>query len=507
MNFEAILFSHTGFAGDIYTVYDLYFIRCYLNTYIKGKIAMSKYFASAFIIGLISLLPLSDEVSARGPGGGGGGHPGGMGGSMPGAGGGMNRFTPNFSPSINPYGAADNFSRSNITPGNRAGIGQLQGVGQGLNAIQHSTINNIQGFNKNQFGMGNAPNRMNYGNWYHGNWHGPWNQPWHPHPVAWWTAGYMTGWAVASAPWAWGYWPYYNPYFTSEMVVTGTYVDYSQPIVTASLPGYVIDAQSTASQLVMNLFDDARKSFSQGDYNAALSQINKAIAKMPNDTVLHQFRGLALFALGRYQESAAAVYAVLSIGPGWDADTMNDLYPNRDVYAEQLRALEQYSRENPKSAESHFLLAYHYLTAGNTDAALREFKNVVSLNPNDQLSAQLLASLSTPVDAEQPKPDAPAVAVAPVDPARLPGIWKTTRPDGSTITLILTTDRNYSWKFTQKDKIQEFSGPYTVADNLLILKKENNPVMVGQVTPLTGNRFNFKLAGDNPNDPGLTFVK
>ena len=68
-------------------------------------------------------------------------------------------------------------------------------------------------------------------------------------------------------------------------------------------------------------------------------------------------------------------------------------------------------------------------------------------------------------------------------------------------------DGKFTWKLAQKDKPQEFSGDYTVADNLLILKQNNNPVMVGQVTQLAGNRFNFKLAGDNPNDPGLTFSK
>ena len=31
--------------------------------------------------------------------------------------------------------------------------------------------------------------------------------------------------------------------------------------------------------------------------------------------------------------------------------------------------------------------------------------------------------------------------------------------------------------------------------------------MVGQVASLAGDRFNFKLVGDNPSDPGLTFVR
>ena len=71
----------------------------------------------------------------------------------------------------------------------------------------------------------------------------------------------------------------------------------------------------------------------------------------------------------------------------------------------------------------------------------------------------------------------------------------------------LAKDGKYTWKFAQNGKPQEFSGDYTVADNLLILKQGDIPVMVGQVTPLADDRFNFKLPGDNPSDPGLTFGK
>ncbi len=71
----------------------------------------------------------------------------------------------------------------------------------------------------------------------------------------------------------------------------------------------------------------------------------------------------------------------------------------------------------------------------------------------------------------------------------------------------LTKDGKYTWKYAQKDKPQEFSGSYVVADNLLILKRGDTPVMVGQVTPLGDGRFNFKLPGGNPADPGLTFGK
>ena len=442
------------------------------------------------------------------------------------------------------FGQNADFNRSNFSAANRADFGRVPAQGQGANFGQRGNFDNAQRFGENRTGIadraafenrynvgdraniGNrniAGNQFNfnrstnfngrdYGNWYHGDWHGNWDHHWHGWPAGWWGAGFLAGWGwgAATAPWSWGYWPYYNPYCAAPIVIDGgTTIDYSQPIVDAS-PQYAVNdqaAQTTASDQAMQSFGDARQSFLDGDYNAALSQINAAIAQVPNDTVLHEFRGLTLFALRRYQEAAGAVYAVLSVGPGWDWTTLSSLYPNVDVYTEQLRALEDYSRKDPKSAEAHFLLAYNYLTCGHTDAAETQLKQVVSLNPKDQLSAQLLSSLSAPAETEAAKPAAPAAPAKPVDAAALAGNWTATRADGATIRLSIAPDGKFTWKFAQKDKPQEFSGDYTVADNILILKQNNNPVMVGQVTQLAGNRFNFKLAGDNPNDPGLNFSK
>ena len=219
-------------------------------------------------------------------------------------------------------------------------------------------------------------------------------------------------------------------------MIDGTTIDYSQPIVAAAQPQYTVNDQAaptTAEDQAMQIFDTARESFMQGDYNSALSQVGSAIAKLPNDTVLAEFRGLTLFALKRYQEAAGAVYAVMSVGPGWDWTTLSSLYPNVDVYTEQLRALEEYARNNPKSAESHFLLAYNYLTCGYNDAAAKQLKEVVSLNPKDQLSAQLLASLTAPTGGGRTKPNEPAAPPKPVDAAGLAGNWKAPRADGATI--------------------------------------------------------------------------
>ena len=49
---------------------------------------------------------------------------------------------------------------------------------------------------------------------------------------------------------------------------------------------------------------------------------------------------------------------------------MAGLYPDIDVYTAQLRKLEAFVTANPKSTAGRFVLAYHYLTQGNIDAAV-----------------------------------------------------------------------------------------------------------------------------------------
>lgn len=352
-----------------------------------------------------------------------------------------------------------------------------------------------------------GPGYNHTNNWYHGNWHDHpnWNHNWHYGPAAWWGAGFVAGVAL-DAPWSWGYWPYYNPYCVGPVVVGDTTFDYSQPIATATMPAdQTPDDDDQESQVL----DGARDAFAQGDYATAMTQVNQAISTDPRDTLAHEFRGLILFAQKKYKESAAAVYAVLSVGPGWDWTTMSSFYPDVSVYTSQLRALEQYRNANPKSPEARFLLAYHYMTCGHLDAAIAELKEVVRLSPKDQLSAQILAALTQDKSGGKATPPsaAPATPAKPVVAANLIGNWTASRSDGSTFALNLDKLGAYSWTYTAQGKANTFSGAYTVADNVLILNEGGNPKMVGQIIPIDDNSFTFKLAGDNPSDPGLTFSK
>jgi hypothetical protein len=364
--------------------------------------------------------------------------------------------------------------------------------------------------------------------WYHGSWHGHWDHPWNSWPYTWFNA--EVGWDLAAAtPWSWGYWPYYNPYCTAPVVVEGGTIDYSQPIAAAVPPEALANPTSPADEAALVL-DAARDAFLRGDYPAALSQVNQAIARNPNDPLSHEFRCLVCFALKQYEEAAAGAYAVLSVGPGWDWTTLSSFYPNVDVYAQQLHALEEYIDAHSNQPDVRFLLAYHYLTCGHTDAAAQQLKAVVQLNPRDQLSTQLLAALAAPsrkfVLPETKKlaaqlddllaatqggylaePNAAAAPTKPLDAVSLVGDWKARQPDGSTVALRLTSNWTYTWWFTRQGKSQDHSGTYALTDNLLILKEGNTPVMVGRVALLGDNRLNFKLVNDNPSDPGLTFSR
>ncbi|MGQ0634125.1 MAG: tetratricopeptide repeat protein [Planctomycetaceae bacterium] len=318
--------------------------------------------------------------------------------------------------------------------------------------------------------------------------------------------------AAVTAPYRWGYADYSNPYYVTDD--SSAYVNYAQPIGAAAAAETTQSAagQPTAQDEAVALFDAARGAFMKGDYQAALDGVNKAIQKLPSDAVLHEFRALCQFAMGQYKPAAGTLYAVLSVGPGWDWTTMSGLYPSVDAYTQQLRVLEKYVTGNPTVPEGHFVLAYHYLTMGEKRAAADQYAKVVELNPQENLSKQLLASLGggsgdKPTPSEPPKPRETAASAKPVDADSIVGTWKSSRPDGSSIALNLAKDNKYAWKYTVRGKTQEFSGAYTLADNVLILKQNDQATMVGQVSLPSANQMNFKLAGGDAADPGLTFSK
>lgn len=364
-------------------------------------------------------------------------------------------------------------------------------------------------------------NIHHHGGWYHDCWHGGWypgagwGYMWNHYPVA--TAFGLTAWGVNRVAYGWGYWSYSNPYYYSG---SGAY-DYSQPLVinvnSGNTTTVVSNSADTADQTPpapdadgMAAFDEAREAFHNGNYMGALAKLDTTLKAMPNDTVVHEFHGLVLFALRKYPESAAAVYAVLSAGPGWDWTTMSGLYPSVDVYTKQLRSLEEFAKANPRSADAHFLLGYHYLICNYAENALKQFKLAQTQMPEDRLLKQLV-EMTTPPD-ESKKSDTPPPESASVPPEKLlkseqfTGKWKATRQD-MTFELDLLKDGSFIWTYTRGKEKQSVTGVFAVDQNNLALETtDGGGTMLAEVDFISPSQFQFKMIGDE-KDPGLQFKK
>jgi len=187
------------------------------------------------------------------------------------------------------------------------------------------------------------------------------------------------------------------------------------------------------------------------------------------------------------------------------------------TYVEQLRALQRYVRDNPMAADARFVLAYHYLTCGHTEDARKQYEEVLRLQPDDQLSAQLVKLVggdptAPPDGATPPPPDAEAppenqpTPPADIDATKIVGKWTAHRKDGATFGLNLTPDSKFAWNFAQGKQKQKFDGKYKVDGAILVLERTDGAQMPGLIT-LASNGFNFKLYGGPPEDPGLDFKK
>jgi tetratricopeptide (TPR) repeat protein len=139
------------------------------------------------------------------------------------------------------------------------------------------------------------------------------------------------------------------------------------------------DKETAAAERCM---ESALRAFRTGDYAEAQRQCEQAIRLLPGDANLNGFRALCQFAQGNYKDADATLRRVLAAG--WDWDTLSSFYPNAQTYTKQLRALEQYVKENPKDAAGHFVLAYHYLVLDERDAALEQLHEVDKLRPRDK---------------------------------------------------------------------------------------------------------------------------
>lgn len=425
----------------------------------------------------------------------------------------------------------------NMTAGGKLRHNHTNGISH-----QHFTGNKVA-FGKHHVNLSNAsyqPSFYKHGNHYHGHWN--WNQAanHHHHNHGWnnygWPGYYNSGWGYQPYFWGVGGWGlgsmvynsgyvnYYNPYYYSTPS-TGYCYNYAQPIP-VSYNTVVADAGTTTTPAASSsVMDNAVLAFQQNDFAKALDLTNQGIQQSPDDAVLHEFRGLVLFAKGDYQQAAATVHSILAVGPGWDWETLSGLYPDVGVYTNQLRSLEAFTKQNPQDAAGHFLLAYHYMSDGYPDAATRQLQQVKELVPNDMVASNLLKmTTASSAPADSAAPPAPTLATAngtqpapattappapaPIDPSVIVGSWTASRDDGSNFGLVLKDDKTFSWSFSPKDQqAQSFDGTYKVEGNVIALERTGGGSLMAEIASNDRSKFNFKMVGSPDEDPGLTFIR
>jgi tetratricopeptide (TPR) repeat protein len=479
----------------------------------------------------------SDVLAGRGGGRGGGyggGNRGGSGGGGYGGGSSMNRSPssgqPGSSYGARPQGNSGYGNRNaNSSNSNTGAAAAGAGYSNRNQSNEHSTAGAAAagaGYaNRNQSPYSNAgaaaagagyANRNQYDQYHPGMTNGYWNGNYGAYGTGATGYGGVGAWGAGSPMYGYGYAGYSNPY-ASGMVGTGagqpgiqaqqsggSAYNYSQPLNTAAVP-----PEQTAASQATSVFNQAREAFKSGDYSTALQRVQQALGSMPNDTTMHEFLALVLFAQGSVEQAAAPLYAVLSIGPGWDWTTLIGNYSDANVYTEQLRGLESFLKANPGSAPAHFVLAYHYITQGHGDAAAAQLERVVSLQPGDKLSAQLLSKLRPAGSLTE----APAVVAQgqPVDPGKLTGDWTAPAPQNSQVALSIKQDGAFTWTATTPGKPPiSITGMSKLAGDVLTLSAgqiSQVGALVGLVALKDDTHFSFRATGAPSDDPGLSFAR
>lgn len=352
----------------------------------------------------------------------------------------------------------------------------------------HNGIGSVNGGNWNNAWRNNSVHHHHH-NWYYGAWGGSWGfgyyAPFYWGARYWGLGGYYSPWGYGGYG---GYGSYYNPYCVT--LIQPAYASlpvtyYSQPVALPQQP--VSDADDAGNTAAYALVDAARTDFRNGDYQAALTKLDQAIPQLPNDTVVHELRGVTLFALGEYSPAAATLNALLAVAPGMDWATLRGLYPDAQTYEAQLRRLEDATRADQKDPALRFVLAYFYMVTNYPEAATAQLKKVVELEPKDVVAKKLLDSLTQ--TNEPPAPAAGTEAAGTVPDTDLVGRWRASA-NGSQFELTLNDGLQFDWQVTPANgAMVKQTGRYTATNDRLILESAGQETLVAKVQSLGVNRF------------------
>ena len=216
---------------------------------------------------------------------------------------------------------------------------------------------------------------------------------------------YVRYYWYGSHPYYWyGYYPIAREVGTSVNYYTYNYYNTESPASydTSSIPDSeyfdtVINQPAPKpadATLADTYFEEAVDAFDTGKYDLAIEKFSRAMELAPKDMILPFAYSQALFAAGRYSESAEVLRMALSkVKPDKEGVFYpRGLYPNDDVLMAQLDKLANEADEYSFDADLQLLLGYQLLGIGELDDALLPLKNA-SLDMKNKDAANVLLNL------------------------------------------------------------------------------------------------------------------
>ncbi|MDB5339117.1 MAG: hypothetical protein JWN70_4736 [Planctomycetaceae bacterium] len=199
-----------------------------------------------------------------------------------------------------------------------------------------------------------------------------------------------------------GYYTYASPGYplVATNLVTTDASGLAQPATVA------VDNTTPTATTAISYADNGETAFKSGDFKGAEYAMRHAVVDDPKNPVLVMMLSQALFATGKYDESAGAAQNAMQqlVKEQWGVVVTNykDLYTSNQSYTDQLRALEKAVQDKPDSPALHFLLGFQYGYLGYPQNAVDHLNKTIKLAPRDEMAKQLLNEMQ----AKLPKPAA-----------------------------------------------------------------------------------------------------
>ena len=146
-------------------------------------------------------------------------------------------------------------------------------------------------------------------------------------------------------------------------------------------------------------------SFQKADYEAAASGLRHAMIEDPGNPILLMELGMALFAMGKYEEATGAIQTGMHQLPpddwGMVVTHYADFYADPQDYTRHLQGLEQGVKAKPNDPSVRFLLGYHYGYLGFFKQSMEQLDKTIRIEPRDEMAKQLLNEIKS----RRSKPD------------------------------------------------------------------------------------------------------